>query len=363
MSYLKKTIGGALLAGIGLLIPGGASAESNPIFKDAFTADPAPMIYKDTVYVYVGQDEGKDGATGGDVYNMTGWRCYSSKDMKTWTSHGSVLKPTDFKWAIKDAWASQVVAKDGKFYYYVTVQHDKTHNGKAVGVAVADSPTGPFTDARGTALVTEEMTTGGGWNDIDPTVLIDDDGTAWMAWGNGTCFIAKLKPNMTELDGEIRTIKLPSYVEGPWLHKHKDTYYLIYAGFGKGAENIQYATAPKITGPWTPRGVLIGSAKNSFTTHPGVIDFKGQGYAFYHNGMLTLNGQKGSGGRRSVCLDYMYYNPDGTLQLVTQTVEGVDVPPSPPTTDTTPSTTTLSAQPVELQPMSKNPPQRPQRSK
>lgn len=305
-------------------------AASNPIFKDAFTADPAPLIYKDTVYVYVGHDDGPDQGQGADIYNIIAWRCYSSKDMKTWTSHGDVLKPTDFKWGVKHAWAGQVVEKGGKFYYYVPLLHDNTHPGFAIGVAVADSPTGPFKDARGSALITDDMTKGRGWNDIDPTVLIDDDGTPWLAWGNGSCFMAKLKPNMTELDGPIQTVQLPrGYIEGPWLHKHKDTYYLIYAGMGRGGENIQYATAPKITGPWTAHGQLTGAAKNSFTIHPGVIDFKGQGYLFYHNATLTLNGKKGATGRRSVCLDYLYYNPDGTLQPVTQTVEGVDVPPNP----------------------------------
>jgi arabinoxylan arabinofuranohydrolase len=279
--------------------------------------------------VYVGHDQGPDNAQGSAIFNLSEWLCYSSKDMKTWTSHGAVLKPTDFKWAVADAWASQVVEKKGKFYFYATVQHDATHNGKAIGVAVANTPTGPFKDARGSALVTEEMTPGRGWDDINPTVLVDDDGTAWMCWGNGTCYMAKLKPDMVDLDGEIQKIKLDNYIEAPWLYKHKDTYYMIYAGFGKGAESIYYATAPKITGPWTSRGVLTGNAKNSFTIHPCAIDFKGQGYFFYHNGALTLNGQKGATGRRSVCLDYLYYTPDGTLQPVFQTEEGVDVPPDP----------------------------------
>ncbi len=245
--------------------------EGNPLFRDAFTADPAPLVVGDTLYVYVGHDEAEDG---GAYYNITEWLCYSTKDMKTWTSHGYVLKPTDFKWAVGEAWASQVVEKDGKFYYYTTAQHGAPHNCKAVGVAVSDSPTGPFVDARGTALVIDKDTPGRGWNDIDPTVLIDDDGTAWMSWGNGSCFLAKLKPNMTEIDGEIKEIKLERYVEGPWLHKRGDIYYLTYAGMGQGSENIRYATAEKMDGPWTYRGELSGMAKNSFTIHPKIIKFK-----------------------------------------------------------------------------------------
>ena len=298
--------------------------EGNPIFRDAFTADPAPLVVGDTLYVYVGHDE----AHGNEMYTITEWLCYSTKDMKTWTSHGSVLKPTDFKWAVADAWASQVVEKDGKFYYYTTVQHGAPHNCKAIGVAVADSPTGPFVDALGKALVIDSDTPGGGWNDIDPTVLIDDDGTAWMSWGNGSCFLAKLKPNMIEIDGDIQQIRLERYIEGPWLHKRGDLYYLTYAGFSGGSENIRYGTASEITGPWTYQGELTGNAKNSFTIHPGIVEFKGQWYLFYHNATLTLNGESGATGRRSVCVDYLYYNADGTMKPVTQTLESVTVPPT-----------------------------------
>lgn len=315
----------------GVLSPLAAADEkpapgSNPIFTDAFTADPAPLVVGDTLYCYVGHDEAREGQT----FNITSWLCYSTKDMKHWTPHGTVLKPTDFKWAVSDAWASQVVEKDGKYYYYTSMQSGPPHEGKAIGVAVADNPLGPFEDARGSALVTDEMTPNDvhHWTDIDPTVFTDDDGTSYLCWGNRFCYFAKLKPNMTEIDGEIQMLKLDRYIEGPWLHKRGDMYYLTYAAFDKpGAESICYATAPKITGPWTYRGVLTGPAKNSFTIHPGIVEFKGQPYLFYHNAALTLNGQKGAVGRRSVCVEYLDYNEDGTMKPVTQTDEGVSVPP------------------------------------
>lgn len=298
--------------------------EGNPIFRDAFTADPAPLVVEDTLYVYVGHDEAEDG---GPYYNITEWLCYSTKDMKTWTAHGPVLTPTDFKWATGEAWASQVVEMDGKFYYYTTVQHGEPHVGKAIGVAVSDTPTGPFKDAIGKALVIDSDTPNKrGWNDIDPTVLIDNDGTGWICWGNGTCFMARLKSNMTEIDGEIQKIELDSFIEGPWLHKRDDLYYLTYAGFKNGSENIRYATAPGMNGPWTSRGELSGNARNSFTIHPGIIEFRNQWYLFYHNATLTLNGQKGATGRRSVCVDYLYYNEDGTMKPVPQTKESITVP-------------------------------------
>ena len=252
-------------------------SESNPIVTDKFTADPAPMVHNGRLYLYVGHDEAEEGQD----FNITEWLCYSTKDMKTWTDHGSVLKPTDFSWGVGEAWASQVIEKDGKFYYYTTVQAGAPYNSKTVGVAVSDSPTGPFIDARGTPLITDDMTPNGPrgwWNDIDPTVFVDDDGTPWMSWGNGTCFLVKLKPNMTELDGNIEILKMPKFVEGPWIHKRENLYYLTYASMGKGRETISYATAPSMEGPWTYRGVLTGMAENSFTIHPGIIEFKGQNY-------------------------------------------------------------------------------------
>lgn len=299
-------------------------AEGNPIITDKFTADPAPMVHDGTLYLYVGHDEyyeGQDSASGGKEFNITEWLCYSTTDMKTWTDHGSVLKPTDFKWAVGEAWASQVVEKNGKFYYYTTVQAGEPFVGKAVGVAVSDSPTGPFVDAIGAPLVHDKMTDNGArgwWNDIDPTVLIDGD-DAWLCWGNGTCFLAKLKPNMVELDGEIKVIDLPKYVEGPWLHKHNDIYYLTYAGMGAGRENIAYATATSMEEPWTYQGELTGMAENSFTIHPGIAEYNGQWYLFYHNAVLTIDGIKGAIGRRSVCVDKLYYNEDGTMKYVEQT--------------------------------------------
>ena len=124
----------------------------------------------------------------------------------------------------------------------------------AIGVAVADSPLGPFKDARGSALVTDATTPGPyGWDDIDPTVFIDDDGTAWLAWGNPVLYLARLKPNMTELDGPIEKIALPNYTEGPWLSKRKGIYYMTYASMAHQNvwEHLSYATAPSPRGPWT----------------------------------------------------------------------------------------------------------------
>ncbi len=305
--------------------------NGNPLIRDKFTADPAPMVWGDRLYVYVGHDEwydGQDQASGGKEFNITEWLCYSTTDMKNWTDHGSVLRPGNFAWGdtitpkVGTAWASQVVPRNGKFYYYTTLQGSGANSGYAIGVAIADSPTGPFVDAIGKPLVNDKMTdngTRGWWNDIDPTVLIDDDGQAYLCWGNGTCFMAKLKDNMTEIDGEIWTVDVPRYTEGPWLHKHNGNYYLTYASSGfDHKEAIDYAMAKSIKGPWEHKGQVTGGAENSFTIHPGVIQFKGQWYLFYHNATVTIDGHAGAIGRRSVCFDKLTYNPDGTMQYVAQ---------------------------------------------
>jgi len=291
-------------------------AAGNPIIRHEFTADPAAMVYKGKVYLYTGHDEAPTGHNG---YVMHNWTCFSSSDMVTWTEHPSPMNVKDFTWAKDDAWASQVIERNGKFYWYVAVEHATIH-GKAIGVAVSDSPTGPFKDARGTALVTNDMTktVKHSWDDIDPSVIIDKDGQAYLFWGNGICYYAKLKPNMTELDGEIKTITLPHYTEAPWIHQRNGWYYLSYAY--EFPEKIAYAMSRNINGPWVYKGIINEIAGNSNTNHQAIINFKGKDYFIYHNGALVPDA---GSFHRSVCIDYLYYNKDGTIKRVVMTSEGV----------------------------------------
>ncbi|GGA83038.1 glycoside hydrolase [Flavobacterium palustre] len=293
----------------------------NPIISEIFTADPAPLVYKNTVYLYTGHD----GATLEDTnYKMPDWYVFSSKDMVNWTNHGSKLSPATFSWATGEAYAAQCIERGGKFYWFVSTFHkndDNSKGGAAIGVAVSNSPLGPFKDAIGKALIVNEMTTDmkHAWDDIDPTVFIDDDGQAYLFWGNGSCKWVKLKKNMIEVDGGISTFKPKNYIEGPWVYKRKNLYYLVYASAGTKPEMIEYCTATNIAGPWTYQGIIQENVTNSFTTHPGIVDFKGKSYFMYHNGSLPTGGSY----RRSICIDQMYYNPDGTIQKIIQTKEGV----------------------------------------
>ncbi|WP_448699187.1 glycoside hydrolase family 43 protein [Mucilaginibacter sp. AW1-3] len=292
-------------------------SNSNPIITHKFTADPAAMVYKGQVYLYTGHDVAPAGRAG---YVMHDWLCFSSPDMVTWTEHPSPLSVKDFAWAKDDAWAGQVIERNGKFYWYVAISHGTIH-GKAIGVAVSDSPTGPFKDARGSAIITNDMTTDTkiSWDDIDPTVFIDDDGQAYLCWGNTYCYYVKLKPNMIDMDGPIVKIDgLPHYTEAPWIHKHNGWYYLSYAY--QFPEKTAYAMSRKVTGPWIYKGILNEIAGNSNTNHQAIIDFKGKTYFIYHNGALVPDA---GSFHRSVCIDYLYYNPDGTMKRVVMTSEGV----------------------------------------
>ncbi|HLU07489.1 MAG TPA: glycoside hydrolase family 43 protein [Woeseiaceae bacterium] len=305
----------------GLLFFNGAAAE-NPLFENVFTADPAALVDGDTVWLYTGHDE----APNNDVFfEMHDWLAFSSTDMKNWTEHGPIMRATDFEWATGNAWASHMVKKDGRYWFYTTVRHDDTYPGFAVGVAVSDSPTGPFRDAKGAALITNEMTTQtpNDWDDIDPAVFIEGNGDSYLFFGNTVAKYVKLKDNMIELDGEIRVIDIPHFTEALWVHKKGERYYLSYACYFP--EKTCYATSDSIHGPWEYQGILNEIAGNSETNHQSIIEFGGESYFIYHNGSVPPRDGEPSGGRfrRSVCIDRLYYDDSGMLQRVIMTTEGI----------------------------------------
>jgi beta-xylosidase len=301
-----------------------ADGLENPFIRTRYASDPAALVHVGRVYLYTGHDEA---TTADNFFVMRKWWLYSSDDMVNWEDHGSPISVETFAWASRDAWASQAIERDGKFYFYSTVRH-ATVPGFAIGVAVADHPTGPFVDARGSALVTNDMTRGAivngremDWDDIDPSVFIDDDGQAYLFWGNTIARYAKLKDNMIELDGPIVDLELPRFTEAPWIHKYNGLYYLSYAyGF---PEQIAYATSDRITGPYQFRGVINDVIPNSPTNHQSIIEFKGDWYFFYHNAELPGGGEY----RRSVAVERLFHNADGTIRPITQAKRGLEVRP------------------------------------
>lgn len=289
--------------------------EGNPIIRNHYTADPTVIVHEGTVYLYTGHD---DPPAGTDDYCMNDWLCFSSNDLMHWTEHPSPLKATGFRWASGDAYASKVVKYQGKFYWFVSVTRAGGSH-KAIGVAVSDAPTGPFMDAKGSALVTHDMlpVTQNDKANLDPTVLIDDDGRAYLFWGNGQCYFAELKGNLIELASEITVVSLPDFSEGAHIHKKNGIYYLAY-GYGY-PEKVAYATSRHIEGPWEFKGILNEIAGNCATNRPAIIEFNGADYFFYHNGALPEGGSH----RRSVCVDRLYYEEDGSMRRVVMTTEGV----------------------------------------
>jgi beta-xylosidase len=190
--------------------------DHNPVIRHKFTADPTVLVYGDTVWLFTGHDESPPGT---HEYKMNDWLCFSSQNLVHWKEHPVPLKAIDFNWASGDAFASKVIAVNNKFYWYVAVSH-KTIAGKAIGLAVSDNPEGPFTDAIGSALITGDMLPVPVEEKInlDPTVLVEEDGNAFIFWGNQHCFYAALDKDLRSISSPVREILLPSFSEGAHLH-------------------------------------------------------------------------------------------------------------------------------------------------
>ena len=301
----------------------------NPIICDRYTPDPAPYVHGDTLYLFVDHDEDQ---TLNGYFTMKDWLLYSTVDMVNWTYRGTPLTSKTFsKWAKQDndCWASQCIERNGKWYWYVTATY-KDGGYPAIGVAVADNPAGPYKDPIGKPVVK-------GWFKIDPTVMIDDDGQAYLFYGNNMLWYAKLTKSMTAITGGEKEVKTKdesafgpykgynddgtpktNFEEASWIYKKNGKYYLEYAAGGV-PEHWAYSTADKITGPWTYQGKVMGQADGSFTIHGGSVEYKGHHYLFYHNGKLP----GGGGYKRATCIEEFTPNEDGTLPFIKATTAGV----------------------------------------
>ena len=311
----EKAIKTATVA-LGFGLASTAFAE-NPLIQTYYSPDPAPVVFGDTLCTYSGNDEG------GSFFTMHGWRVSCTTDMVNWTDMNTlILEAGDFNGSAKKNgdWASQCIRRNDKYYYYVTVE--STRGGRAINVAVSDKKEGPFKDA-----LNGKHLAGPNWDYIDPTVFIDDDGQAWLYWGNPKLYYCPLKENMIECASDIKVSDMSGfngkYTEGPWIHKRGKKYYMIYAAGGI-PESIDYSWSDSPTGPWTYKGVIMPKSEPgaAFTVHSGIVDFKGRSFFFYHN----QKNVKGGGYSRSTAIEEFTWNADGTIPTIRATNNGVVKP-------------------------------------
>jgi Glycosyl hydrolases family 43 len=296
---------------------------SNPILADGrdYSADPAALVADGKLYVIAGRDTAPSGV---NDFKMPEWQMLVTDTdpmAGRWTHYPHFLRPEQvFKWAAPGrAYAAQIVrGPSGKFYLYAPVVHAAatTRDKFAIGVAVADTPLGPWTDAHPQGpVVSQSYPVANDIQNIDPTVLVDDDARVFLYWGTfGHLTGVELERDMLTFKGtpiDVRT--LSGFFEASRIFKRNGTYYLAYAANTAGPASecteavyyacLAYGTAPSPLGPWTYRGVILDPV-SSTTSHPGVAEFKGNWYLFYHTADATGGGHF----RRSVAVDRLEWD-------------------------------------------------------
>lgn len=298
-------------------------SAQNPIIHDQFTADPSARIFNGKVYLFPSHDikapEGKNLRK--DWFCMADYHVFSSENLTDWTDHGVIVSQEKVPWVDSmsySMWAPDCVERNGKYYFYFPANKNAAgpneRKGFGIGVAVADKPEGPY--------IPQPEPIKGIFG-IDPNILIDKDGQAYIYYSMGNIFVAKLKENMVELDSEPVAIPdLPSkgLKEGPWVFERNDIYYLTFPHVENKIERLEYAMGNSPMGPFKMTGVIMDeSPLNCWTNHLSFIEKDGQWYLFYHQNEYSPKFDK----NRSVCIDSLFFNADGTIQKVTPTFRGV----------------------------------------
>ena len=301
---------------------------ANPIIATLFTADPSAHVWEDgKLYIYASHDVFP--SRGCDL--MDRYHVFSTTNLVDYADEGEILSSDDLDWGTSGfMWAPDCAYKDGKYYFYFP--HPESDDWNAtwrVGVAVSDKPAGGFDDAGmmmnpdGKTPVGAKDGTGHDYNSmIDPCVFRDDDGTYYLFVGGGShLYRAKIADDMLSLAEpltEVPSAEIPDYHEGPWVFVREGKYYLIYADNAAGANCMRYSVADDAEGPYTPGGVFLTAVKDCDTTHGSIVEFKGEWYLFYHNAAIS-----GNGTLRSVCVDKVEFEDDGSIRTVVQTETGV----------------------------------------
>ena len=295
-----------------------AAFATNPFITDQFTADPTARVFEGRVYVYPSHDIREPAGYKGrpNWFVMEDYHVFSSANLTDWTDHGVVLTQKDVPWADPAGfamWAPDCVFKDGKYYFYFPA---KAKDGsRRIGVAIADSPAGPFKP---------EANYIQGVTGIDPGLFLDKDGSAYMYWSEKDALVmAKLKPNMLEIEGApvpIDNLPKKGLQEGPFVFERKGVYYLTYPHVANKIERLEYATSASPMGPFTWAGVFLDESESGcWTSHHSFVEYQGQWYLFYHDRDLSPAFDK----RRAIRADKLYFNDDGSVRKVIPTLRGV----------------------------------------
>ncbi|HEX7692286.1 MAG TPA: family 43 glycosylhydrolase [Sediminibacterium sp.] len=302
------------------LFTSAAAVAQNPFITSQFTADPSARVFGGRVYVYPSHDipctpgKGRPG-----WFCMEDYHVFSSDNLTDWTDHGVIVSQDKVPWVNPKGysmWAPDCIYRNGKYYFYFPTNPKDTTYGRGftIGVAIADKPEGPYIPQP------EPIKKVRG---IDPNVFIDKDGQAYLYWSQGNIYVAKLKENMLELDSEVETIpNLPEkgLKEGPYMFEHNGNYYLTFPHVENKTERLEYAMGKSPMGPFTMTGVIMDeSPTGCWTNHHSILPFKGQWYLFYHHNDLSPQFDK----NRSIRIDSLTFNADGTIRKVVPTLRGV----------------------------------------
>ncbi|WP_437300121.1 glycoside hydrolase family 43 protein [Sorangium sp. So ce426] len=314
---------GVALASVGLAASPSALADY-PIASHRYLADPASLVHDGRVYLYASNDDDNAKADGSDgSYEMASIVAVSSSDLKNWTDHGEVLRvPRAASWATY-SWAPAVVERGGTIYMYFG------NSGNGIGVASSDSPTGPFKDAKGSALVTSNTPGASGPNMwlFDPGAFIDDDGQAYLYFGgNGeqNARVIKLNDDMVSVSGSATAITVPYFFEAAWMHKRNGLYYLSYSTNPDNALRIDYLTSTSPMSGFTHRGTAGPQPpKNNNNNHAAIFEYGGSWYHAYHNRAVATDAGEPTGYRRNIALEPLTYKDDGSIVPVTYTTDGL----------------------------------------
>ncbi|MDO6718776.1 family 43 glycosylhydrolase [Psychrosphaera sp. 1_MG-2023] len=304
------------LAFIGLMTSTTLNAKILDFGPNVLTADPSGHVWKDgRMYVYVSHDLECQ-----EDFHMKDWLVYSSDDLKQWTNHGPFMSLDDFSWADNYAWAPDAAYKNGKYYAVLPVgtgfkdriNPEKSTKWMGLGMAVSDSPTGPFKDAIGKPLWTKPYTN-------DPSLFIDDDGQAYLYFhAKGYDYhVVKMNDDLLSVDGKFIKMDMGGYtpkMEGPWVFKRGDNYYFTMP---ENNRVLTYYMAKSPTGPWEYKGTFMDQEHNA-NNHHSIVQFKGQWVLFYHR-WINVPGSSCHKRQRVTAMEPITFNADGTINKVQRT--------------------------------------------